>query len=204
MRVRILLALGLLALAGCSSFTQRPALFGYDPAPYGDAFRAAATEAVIRNRVGKGFYEAFGDKAYTLSISEPCTEESIGRFLAQQSGCWLLLPGDNATCREQDFCIRLRIDRRLFNDPGIRPDIENAMLKPCDALTPPDHVSQPNWPSRVGRTADSSWALLRCGSRRPVIGREITVREEGSEAVIHLRFALSDAARREGRPRLAS
>lgn len=195
MRVRTLLALGMLALAGCSSFPHSPALIGYDPAPYGDAFRAAATEAVIRNRVGRSFYEALGDKAYTLSMSGPCTEDSFGSFLAQQTGCWLLLPGDNATCREQDFCIRLRIDRRLFNDPAIRSDIESALLKPCDKLTPPDQVSQPNWPSKVGRTAASSWARLRCGSRRPVIGREITFRGEGSETVIVLRFALSDAAR---------
>ncbi len=195
MHIRKLLALGLFALTGCASFPQRPVLTGYDPAPYGDAFRAAATEAVIRSRLGAGFYEVFQDKAHTINMSGRCTEAALEQFLAKDIGCWLLFPGDNAECREQDLCIRLLADRRLFSDPAIRSDIEQALLKPCDALTSPETVLQPRWPSRVGKTAAASWAILRCGSRRQVIGREIVVQEEGADAVILFRFELTDAAR---------
>ena len=195
MYIRKLLVLGLFALAGCASFPQRPALIGYDPAPYGDAFRAAAAEAVIRSRVGVGFYEAFQGKAHTISMSGRCTEAALARFLAKDIGCWLLAPGDNAQCREQDLCIRLRAERQFFNGPAIRSDIERALLNPCDALTPPEEVLQPRWTSMVGKTAAASWAILRCGSRRQVIGREIVVREDGSETVILFRFDLGDAAR---------
>ena len=93
MRVRTLLVLGLLALAGCAPFPKGPPLIGYDPAPYGDAFRAAATEAVVRSKLGEGFYEVFGEKAYTVGQSGLCAEDTFQRFLSLQHGCALLVPG---------------------------------------------------------------------------------------------------------------
>lgn len=68
--------------------SKGPPLIGYDPAPYGDAFRAAATEAVIRSKLGEGFYEVFGDKAYTVGQSGLCAEDMrlVGR-LSERDSC---------------------------------------------------------------------------------------------------------------------
>jgi len=184
MSLRSLLALGLLALAGCAPFPKGPPLIGCDPAPYGDAFRAAATEAVIRKKLGKGFYEAFGDKAYTIGKSGLCTEDSLQQFLSQQQGCALLGPGDNQDCRELELCIRLTLSSALLRDPEIRSAVESALLRPCDALTPSRDLPYARWPSAIGKPATASWDLLGCSSRRQVDGRDISFHENGDQTVI--------------------
>lgn len=184
MSLRSLFALGLLTLAGCAPFPKGPPLIGYDPAPYGDAFRAAATEAVIRKKLGKGFYEAFGDKAYTIGTSGLCAEDSLQQFLSQQQGCALLGPGDNQDCRELELCIRLTLSSALFRDPEIRSAVESALLRPCDALTPPRDLPYARWPSAIGKPATASWDLLGCGSRLQVDGRDIAFHENGDQTVI--------------------
>jgi len=159
-------------------------LIGYDPAPYGDAFRAAATEAVIRKKLGKSFYEAFGDKAYTIGKSGLCAEDSLQHFFSLQQGCALLGPGDNQDCRELELCIRLTLNSALFRDPEIRSAVESALLRPCDALTPPRDLPYARWPSAIGKPATASWDLLGCSSRRQVDGRDIAFHENGDQTVI--------------------
>nr|WP_295237963.1 hypothetical protein [uncultured Brevundimonas sp.] len=188
MSLRSLLALGLLALAGCAPFPKAPPLIGYDPAPYGDAFRAAATEAVIRKKLGKGFYEAFGDKAYTIGKSGLCTEDSLQQFLSQQQGCALLGPSDNQDCRELELCIRLTLSSALLRDPEIRSAVESALLRPCDALTPPRDLPYARWPSAIGKPATASWDLLGCGSRRQMNGRDIAFHENGAQTIISFKM----------------
>lgn len=188
MSLRSLLALGFLALAGCAPFPKGPPLIGYDPAPYGDAFRAAATEAVVRTKLGKGFYEAFGDKAYTIGKSGLCAEASLQKFLSQQQGCALLGPGDNQDCRELELCIRLTLSSALFRDPEIRSAVESAFLRPCDALTPPRDLPYARWPSAIGKPATASWDLLGCGSRRQVNGRDIAFHENGAQTIISFKM----------------
>lgn len=184
MSLRSLFALGLLTLAGCAPFPKGPPLIGYDPAPYGDAFRAAATEAVIRKKLGKSFYEAFGDKAYTIGKSGLCAEDSLQQFFSLQQGCALLGPGDNQDCRELELCIRLTLSSALFRDPEIRSAVESALLRPCDALTPPRDLPYARWPSAIGKPATASWDLLGCSSRRQVDGRDISFHENGGQTVI--------------------
>ncbi|WP_292078174.1 hypothetical protein [Brevundimonas sp. UBA7838] len=184
MSLRSLFALGLLTLAGCAPFPKGPPLIGYDPAPYGDAFRAAATEAVIRKKLGKSFYEAFGDKAYTIGKSGLCAEDSLQHFFSLQQGCALLGPGDNQDCRELELCIRLTLNSALFRDPEIRSAVESALLRPCDALTPPRDLPYARWPSAIGKPATASWDLLGCSSRRQVDGRDIAFHENGDQTVI--------------------
>lgn len=184
MSLRSLFALGLLTLAGCAPFPKGPPLIGYDPAPYGDAFRAAATEAVIRKKLGKSFYEAFGDKAYTIGKSGLCAEDSLQQFFSLQQGCALLGPGDNQDCRELELCIRLTLNSALFRDPEIRSAVESALLRPCDALTPPRDLPYARWPSAIGKPATASWDLLGCSSRRQVDGRNIAFHENGDQTVI--------------------
>ena len=188
---RTLLILGLLALIGCAPFPKGPPLIGYDPAPYGDAFRTAAAEAVIRSKLGGGFYEAFGDKAYTVGQSGLCTKETLQHFLSRQSGCALLGPGDNPDCRERDHCIRFTVDSGLLKEPEIASAVEAALLRPCDALTPPQNLSHGRWPSAIGKPAAASWGLLRCGSRRQVVGSDIAIHENGPQTVISLTFSLA-------------
>lgn len=184
MSLRSLFALGLLTLARCAPFPKGPPLIGYDPAPYGDAFRAAATEAVIRKKLGKSFYEAFGDKAYTIGKSGLCAEDSLKQFFSLQQGCALLGPGDNQDCRELELCIRLTLNSALFRDPEIRSAVESALLRPCDALTPPRDLPYARWPSAIGKPATASWDLLGCSSRRQVDGRDIAFHENGDQTVI--------------------
>jgi hypothetical protein len=191
MRVRTLLALGLLALAGCAPFPKGPALIGYDPTPYGDAFRAAAAEAVIRSKLGKGFYEVFGNKAYTVGQSGLCAEDTLEHFLSLQHGCALLGPGDSSDCRELDLCIRLTVGSELFKDPEVRSAVEAALLRPCYALTPPQDLPYARWPSAIGKPATASWGLLRCGSRRQVVGSDISFHENGAQTEISFTFSLA-------------
>ena len=191
MRVRTLLVLGLLALAGCAPFPKGPPLIGYDPAPYGDAFRAAATEAVVRSKLGEGFYEVFGEKAYTVGQSGLCAEDTFQRFLSLQHGGALLVPGDSSDCPELDLCIRLTADSALFKDPEVRSAVEAALLRPCDALTPPQDLPHARLPSAIGKPASASWKLLRCGSRRTVVGSHIAFHENGTHTVISFTFSLS-------------
>ena len=191
MRLRTLLVLGLLALAGCAPFPKGPPLIGYDPAPYGDASRAAATEAVIRSKLGEGFYEVFGDKAYTMGQSGLCAEDTLQHFLSLQHGCALLGPGDSPDCRELDLCIRLTVGSGLFKDPEVRSAVEAALLRPCDALTPPQALPYARWPSAIGKPATASWGLLRCGSRRQVVGSDIAFHENGAQTVISFTISLA-------------
>lgn len=193
MRLRTLFVLGLLALAGCAPFPKGSPLIGYDPAPYGDAFRAAAMEAVIRSKLGAGFYEVFGDKAYTMGESGRCGEDTLQQFLSQQRGCALLGPGDSPDCRELDRCIRLTVGSGLFKDPEVRSSVEAALLRPCDALTPPQDLPYGRWPSAIGKPATASWGLLACGSRRQVVGSDIAFHEQGTQTVIS--FTISQARR---------
>ncbi|WP_406853022.1 hypothetical protein WEU32_04435 [Brevundimonas sp. BH3] len=197
MFLRTLFALGLMALAGCAPLPKGPPLIGYDPAPYSDAFRAAATEAVIRSKLGEGFYDAFGDKAYTVGTSGLCAEETLQHFLSLQRGCALLGPGDNPDCGEPDLCIMLTVDSGLFKDPETRSAVEAALLRPCDALTPPLGLPYGHWPSAIGKPAAASWGLLHCGGRRQVIGSDIAVHENGAQTVIFFTFSL---AKREAAP----
>lgn len=191
MRLKTLLVLGLLAVAGCAPFPKGAPLIGYDPAPYGDAFRSAATEAVIRSKLGEGFYEIFGDKAYTIRQSGLCTQDTLLQFLSLQRGCALLGPGDNADCRERDLCIRLTVGSELFKDPEVRSAVEAALLRPCDALTPPQDLPYARWPSTIGKPASASWKLLRCGSRRQVVGSDIAFHENGAQTVVFFTFSLA-------------
>lgn len=191
MRVRTLLVLGFLALAGCAPFPKGPPLIGYDPAPYGDAFRAAATEAVIRSKLGEGFYEVFGDMAYTVGQSGLCAEDTLQHFLSLQHGCALLGPGDSPDCRELDLCIRLTVSSGLYKDPEVRSAVEAALLRPCDALTPPQDLPYARWPSAIGKPATASWGLLRCGGRRQVVGSDIAFHENGAQTVISFTFSLA-------------
>lgn len=191
MHLRTLIVLGLLALAGCAPFPKGPPLIGYDPAPYGDAFRAAATEAVIRNKLGRGFYEVFGDKAYTIGGHGLCADDAFQQFLSLQHGCALLGPADNSDCRELDSCIRLTASSGLIKDPEIRSAVESALLRPCDALTPPRNLPYARSPSAIGKPATASWELLRCGSRRQVIGRDIAFHENGAQTVISFTISLT-------------
>lgn len=191
MRFRTLLVSSLLALAGCASFPKGPPLIGYDPAPYGDAFRAAASEAVIRSKLGEGFYEAFGAEAYTVGQSGRCTEDTLQRFLSLQHGCALLHSADGPDCRETDLCIRLTGDSALLKDLKVRSAIETAILRPCEALTPPHDLPFARWPSAIGDPASHSWGLLRCGSRRQVVGSNILRHENGSQTVITFNFSIA-------------
>jgi hypothetical protein len=190
MSFRSWLSLGLFALGGCASFPQGPSLIGYDPAPYGDAFRAAAAEAVIRQTFGQGFYEAFGDRAYTVGLSGLCSEASLAAFVAQQRGCAILHPGDGPDCRERDTCMRLSIDSALFRDPAIRSAVETALRHPCDALTPPKGLPYRRSPSIIGKPAQASWSLLRCGGGRRVEGGPLSIQEDGARTILSFRFTL--------------
>lgn len=193
MRFSPLIVLSLLVLAGCAPFPKGPPLIGYDPAPYGDAFRAAATEAVIRRKLGKGFYEVFGDKAYTVGQSGLCAEDTFQHFLSLQHGCALLGPGDGPDCRELDLCIRLTVGSGLLKDSEVRSAIEAALLRPCNALTPPHGLPYARWPSAIGKSATASWGRLRCGSRREVVGSDISFHENGAQSVISFTIKLARA-----------
>lgn len=174
--------------AGCSTFPHRPPLIGYDPAPYGDAFRAAAMEAVVRRETGRGFYEVFADKAYTLGSQGRCDDKTLQQFLTQQRGCWLLSPADHAGCRESDLCLEFTADRRILEQPAIRRAVDAALLRPCDTLTAPDDLPYARWPSIIGKSALSSWRVLGCGGRRPVVGENLVWSGEGDRIRITLRF----------------
>lgn len=189
-QVAVLLA-GLTLLGACSTFPKGPPLIGYDPAPYGDAFRAAATEAVLRDALGQGVYAAFGDEAYRLPSQGPCDAASLATFVAGRKGCTVLRPVIGPDCRETDLCLRFTMDHELARDPHVWSVVERALLHPCQALTSPKTLPYARWPSAVGKPASASWDLLRCDRRRQVMGSTVTVSGNQGQAVISLTFALA-------------
>lgn len=187
-------AVAALALLGaCSTFPKGPPLIGYDPAPYGDAFSAAATEAVLRDALGQGVYAAFGDEAYRLSSQGLCTPATLADFVAGRRGCAILGPADGPDCRETDLCLRFVMDRDLARDPRVRSAIERALLRPCKTLTPPKGLPYARWPSAVGKPAWASWDLLRCDRRRQVTGSAAALNDSGGQTLVRLSFALTPA-----------
>lgn len=184
---------GLVLLGACSTFPKGPPLIGYDPAPYGDAFRAAATEAVLRDALGQSVYAALGDETYRLSSSGLCTPATLSDFVAGRSGCTVLEPADGPSCSETDLCLRFTMDGELARDPRVSPAVERALRQPCEALTPPKDLPYARWPSAVGKPAWASWDLLRCDTRRQVTGSSVTVSESQGQAVIRLTFSLAAA-----------
>lgn len=181
---------GFALLGACA---KGPPLIGYDPAPYGDAFRAAATEAVLRDALGQGAYAAFGDEAYRMGLQGPCDAASLADFVAGRRGCAILGPADGPDCRETDLCLRFTMERDLARDPRVWSAVERALRQPCDALTPPKDLPHARSPSAVGKPAQSSWDLLRCGARRQVTGSTVTLSENGDQTVVRLSFALTPA-----------
>ncbi len=182
---------GLALLGACSTFPKGPPLIGYDPVPYGDAFRAAATEAVLRDALGQGVYAAFGDEAYRMGRHGLCSPSALADFVAGRSGCTLLLPADSPDCRETDLCLRFIMERQMARDPQVWSAVERALLHPCAALTSPKDLPYARWPSAVGKPAWASWTLLRCDRRRQVRGSAVTLSDSGDQTVIRLTFALT-------------
>lgn len=183
----------LVLLGACSTFPKGPPLIGYDPAPYGDAFRAAATEAALRDALGQSVYAALGDEAYRLGGHGLCSPSALADFAAGRSGCTVLGPADGPGCRETDLCLRFTMDGELARDPRVWSIVERALRQPCDALTPPKGLRYARWPSAVGKPASASWELLRCDSRRRVMGSTVTVSQNQGQAVIRLSFVLTPA-----------
>lgn len=188
---KAVLAFCLLIVAGCASFPKGPPLIGYNPTPYGDAFKAAASEAVLRAHLGRGFYEAFGDSAYTTGLSGRCSQESLSQFIALGRGCAILWAADGPDCRERDLCVRVRGATEVLKTQEIRSLLQSAIQRPCAALTPPDTLPYGKWPSAIGLPARASWDTLRCGRRREVVGSDVVFLEHGSETVVQFRFRLS-------------
>ena len=182
---------GLALLGACSTFPKGPPLIGYDPTPYGDAFDAAATEAVLRDALGQSAYAAFGDEAYRMGLQGPCDAASLADFAAGRRGCTVLGPAHGPDCRETDLCLRFTMDRDLARDPQVWSAVERALLHPCAALTSPKDLPYARWPSAVGKPAWASWTLLRCDRRRQVTGSAVTLSDSGDQTVVRLTFALT-------------
>ncbi|WP_312780939.1 hypothetical protein [Brevundimonas sp.] len=182
---------GFALLGACATFPKRPPLIGYDPAPYGDAFCAAATQAVLRDSLGQGAYAAFGDEVYRMGRQGPCSAASLADFVAGRRGCAIMLPAGGPDCRETDLCLRFTMDRELARDPRVWSAVESALRQPCDTLTPPKELPYARWPSAVGNPAWASWTLLRCDRRRQVTGSAVTLSDSGDQTVVRLTFALT-------------
>lgn len=181
----------LFLVGGCGGFPQKPPVIGYDPAPYGDAFRVAATEAVFRDFRGAGFYQAFGDAAYTIGRVGRCTDDGLANFLAGRAACVVAGPADSPICREQAFCLRFTMDRALAENQKAWQAVEAALLDPCTALTSPEGLQYRRWPSAIGKPAQASWALLRCDRSRRVVGSNVQRSDNGAEVIVTLRFGLA-------------
>jgi hypothetical protein len=191
-----------LVLGGCASFPKQPPLIGYDPTPYADAFRSVATEAAIRQRTGKGFYEALGEKAYILSIRppHPCSADGFAAFARGEFACSPVGNAYRPDCQELDSCLSFTIDRGLAQDREFMAAVLTAVEQPCRALTPPSGNPHHAYHAAGGIVLPPSylWRYFRCSTSRQVQGRNIQTAVTEDHVLITLRFGLERGEPRSG------
>lgn len=118
----------------------KPEPFKGDPFQYSNAFQAAATEAVVVEMTGHGFYEHFEGPGYALSETEVCDPAGLQAFIERRRACWLFRPRSSPDCLNADQCMMWTVDPGVSRNPELWRTITAALETPCAHLTNPDDL----------------------------------------------------------------
>lgn len=159
---------GLILLQGCAHhFPQKLHLYGNHPALYTLAFRAAATEALVKDQFGTNYYDHMGDAAYTLPQTQGCDPTLWRNYVElKQQACVLFWGPPSRDCDNAHACVRVQFNRDLVRIGNRRELIERALVNPCAALTPPAIAGRySTHPTGLGMSASENWTVLQCNGR---------------------------------------